>query len=498
MQDLKSKTIKGVAWSSIETWSDQGISLLVFIVLSRVLAPKDFGLMALASIYMLAMQMLVKQGLTEAIVQKEKLAREHLDAVFWANLLVGTLLFAFTVTCSGLVARLFGNAELAGVVQWLSAMLLFSSLSTVQNAVMQRELRYRSLAIRTLAAAVLGGVAAVVLALFGYGVWALVAYQLIYAFVGVLLLWRASSWRPRFGFSPPHFREMFLFGVNIFAVNVIDVVNKRSDQFLIGWHLGASALGYYSVATRFYLALMSIFVAPLSRVASSTLSRMQDQPAQFLNAFYKTVELASAFAFPAFAGAFVLCPELITLCFSTKWLACVPVVRAFLCMGALYSVTVFHGAALRAMGKPNWHLNLVVLHVITNVVLYLAVVRHGITAVAIASAARAYFFLPADFFTLRKLLPIRVSEYWRRLSPQIYASLGMALLVIACKHATHGVMGWGMALALEIAVGALAYAGLIHLIRPKLMAELLGYRQILLKKRSPDAELVQNGNLKSS
>lgn len=487
MQDLKSKTIKGVAWSSIENWSDQGISLLVFIVLSRVLAPKDFGLMALASIYLLAMQMVIKQGLTEAIVQKEKLEREHLDAVFWANLLIGALLFGFTVTCSGFVARLFGNAELADVVQWLSATLLFASLSTVQNAVMQREMRYRSLAIRTLVAAVGGGTVAVVLALLGYGVWALVAYQLIYTLLGVLLLWRASSWRPRYGFSLAHFREMFLFGVNIFAVNAIDVVNKRSDQFLIGLHLGAPALGYYSVATRFYQALMSIFVAPLSRVASSAFSRIQDQPVQFLNAFYKAIELATAFAFPAFAGAFVLCPEIITLCFSAKWLECVPVVRAFLSIGALYSVTFFHGAALRAMGKPNWHLALVVLHVVTNVILYLAVVQYGITAVAVASAVRAYFFLPADFFTLRKLLPIRLAEYWGRLRPQILASLAMAFTVVAVKSLTHGVMGWGIALAVEIAVGGLVYAGLIHLLHPKLMAELLDYRLILMNRRRPEA-----------
>ena len=243
--------------------------------------------------------------------------------------------------------------------------------------ILQREMRYRSLAIRTGVAAVAGGAIAVVLALRGYGVWALVCYQIVYALVGVMLLWRASSWRPSFQFSRPHFREMFLFGVNIFAVNVIDVVNKRSDQFLIGLHLGSSALGYYSVATRFYQALMSIFVSPLSRVASSTFSRMQDQPVQFLQAFYKAIELASVFAFPAFTGAYVLCPELIALCFSPKWLECVPVVRAFLVIGALYSVTFFHGAALRAMGKPNWHLGLVILHVVTNVILYLAVVRHG-------------------------------------------------------------------------------------------------------------------------
>lgn len=485
MTDLKSKTIKGVAWSSIETWGDQGISLLVFIVLSRMLAPKDFGLMALASIYMLAMQMVIKQGLTEAIVQKEKLEREHLDAVFWANLLVGVLLLAFTVTFSRFVAQLFGNAELAGLIQWLSATLLFSSLSTVQNAVMQREMRYRSLALRTVAAAVGGGAVAVFLALRGYGVWALVGYQIVYALVGVLLLWRASSWRPRCHFSPPHFREMFLFGVNIFAVNVIDVVNKRSDQFLIGVHLGSSALGYYSVATRFYQALMSIFVAPLSRVASSTFSRMQDQPVQFLNAFYKAIELASVFAFPAFTGAYVLCPELITLCFSPKWLECVPVVRAFLAIGALYSVTFFHGAALRAMGKPNWHLRLVILHVVTNVILYLAVVRHGITAVAVASAVRAYVLLPADFLTLRKLIPIRMAEYWTRLRCQFLASLGMAGAVLAGKALVRGALDWRLALTLEIAVGILAYAALLRLTHPKLMAEIVGYRQSLLNTGHP-------------
>ena len=479
MTDLKSKTIKGVAWSSIETWSDQGISLLVFILLARLLEPKDFGLMALASIYIAAMQMVIRQGLTEAIVQKEKLEAEHLDAVFWVNLLLGTALGLFTLFCSRWVAALFGSPELSDVVQWLSASLLFGSLSTVQSAVMQREMRYRSLALRTLAASTTAGVVAITLALLHYGVWSLVAYQLVNAFISVAILWTAGHWRPRWRFSTAHCGEMFRFGVNIFAVNVVDVVNKRSDQFLIGLHLGPIALGFFSISSRFYQALMTVFVSSISRVALSTFARLQTEPAKFVSGFYRAIEAATTLSFPAFLGATILCPEIITLCFGAKWLACVPVFRAMMCMGLLYSLTFFHGAALRAMGRPNWHLYLVILHVGINLILFLAVVKHGIVAVALASTIRAYVLVPIDFIILKKLIPIRLAEYWRRIQAQTFASLGMVAAIYAFKALIQHTLPWTYVLTLSLILGMLVYTALLYLLHPHLFKDILGYAQML-------------------
>ena len=490
MRDLKSKTIKGVAWSSIETWSEQGISLLVFVLLARLLEPKDFGLMALASIYIAAMQMVIKQGLTEAIVQKEKLESQHLDAVFWVNLLLGTALGLFTFFCSRWVAALFGSPELSDIVQWLSAILLFGSLSTVQSAVLQRELRYRSLALRTLAASATAGVVAITLALHHCGVWSLVAFQLVNALISVVILWTAGHWRPRWRFSTAHCAEMFRFGVNVFAVNVVDVVNKRSDQFLIGLHLGPIALGFFSISSRFYQALMSVFVSSISRVALSTFARLQTEPAKFVSGFYRAIEAATTLSFPAFLGATILCPEIITLCFGAKWLDCVPVFRAMMCMGLLYSLTFFHGAALRAMGRPNWHLYLVMLHVGINLILFLAVVKHGIVAVALAATIRAYVLLPVDFIILKKLLPIRLAEYWRRIQAQTLASLGMVAAIYAFKSLVPRTLAWTYTLTLSLILGVLIYTALLYLLNPRLFKEILSYAHLLKRKRqSPPADL---------
>jgi len=483
VRDLKRKTIKGVAWSSIETWSDQGISLLVFILLARILEPKDFGLMALASIYIAAMQMVIKQGLTEAIVQKEKLESQHLDAVFWVNLLLGAALALFTFFFAPWVAALFGNPELANIIQTLSAALLLGSLSTVQSAVMQREMRYRALALRTLTASGIAGVVAITLALLGYGIWSLVAYQLVNAFISFVILWTAGHWRPSWRFSIPHCREMFRFGVNIFALNVVDVVNKRSDQFLIGLHLGPVALGFFSISTRFYQALMTVFVSSINRVALSTFARLQTEPARFVAGFYRAIEAATTLSFPAFLGATILCPEIITLCFGAKWLECVPVFRAMMCMGLLYSLTFFHGAALRAMGKPHWHLYLVILHVAINLVLFLTVVKHGIAAVALAATIRAYVLMPVDFIVLKKVIPIRFPEYWRRIQAQVFASIGMVGAIYALKSSIGQTLPWTHTLTLSLILGVLVYTSLLYLLHPQLFKAILGYAQMLKPRR---------------
>ena len=256
--NLEKKATKSIFWSFIEKWGGQLISASVFLLLARLLGPDDFGLAALASVFISFMSAFVNQGFVPAIIQKEELSSKHLDTAFWSSLSIGTLMYLMTFTASGLIAKSFGEPELQLVIKWLALVFLIIAFESVQTAILQRNFDFKKLALRSLVATFVSGVIGVIVAFLGYGVWSLVAQQLVNRIINVIVLWKASPWRPGFNISIKHFRDLSSFGINVMGVNILRFFNQRSDDFLIGFFLGTTALGYYTVAYRLLRLMVNI------------------------------------------------------------------------------------------------------------------------------------------------------------------------------------------------------------------------------------------------
>ena len=155
--DLRRKAFKGVYWSAIQNWGSHIISLMVFLVLARLLKPEAFGLVALASVFIAFVQIFIHQGFSLALVQQSDLQLGHLDTAFWVSVLIGGIVTAIGIAFADLLAAFFHEPRLTPVIQWLSLSLLFGSLSSTPQAILQRRLAFRSLAIRSLVAAIIGG-----------------------------------------------------------------------------------------------------------------------------------------------------------------------------------------------------------------------------------------------------------------------------------------------------------------------------------------------------
>src|SRR5574341_866507 len=230
---LRQKAAKGVVWSAAQSWGIRLITFLVTLVLARILLPEAFGLVAYATVFIAFAQIFVDQGFSDAIVQCPQIEREHLDTAFWINMLTGALIALVGVISSGAIAKLFREPQLAPIVSWLSLSFIFSGLSSVQQALLRRQLAFKSLALRSLLATIAGGVVAIGMALLGYGIWSLVAKILVSNLVSAIALWQVSDWRPGFRFSKRHFKDLFSFGINIVGGNFVDFFSLHSDDFLI-------------------------------------------------------------------------------------------------------------------------------------------------------------------------------------------------------------------------------------------------------------------------
>jgi O-antigen/teichoic acid export membrane protein len=431
---LKEKAAKGVFWSVAQQWGMEAISFLTFIFLARLLTPEDFGLVALAAVFMHFIKIFLDQGFGAAIVQRTDIEREHLDTAFWTSILMGLSLTIISIAASGLVAGFFDEPSLAPILVGLSLGFFLGALGSIQNAILRREFAFKSLAARSLIATTTGSVVGVSMAFAGYGVWSLVAQNLVQNVVDSIALWWASDWRPRLFFSKKHFNDLFGFGISIVGSKTLEFTNRRSDDFLIGYFLGPTQLGFYSMGYRLLLVMIRMLTGITNFVAAPTFSRLQDNPERMRRVYYKVTQISSLLAFPAFIGLGLIAPELIPALFGENWTPSVPVMQILVLIGMLSSVMIFNGSIMKASGKPSWHLGILILTSVSTVIGFLLAVQWGIVAVAASFVIVSYLLAPISYIAVHRLIHIDIKKYLGLFVVPLSASLIMIAVISGLRY----------------------------------------------------------------
>jgi PST family polysaccharide transporter len=463
---LRERAVDAVVWTGIRNWGGQLGSFLVFVVLARLLPPEAFGLVAYASVLIAFTQVLVNQGFALAIVQRERLEPEHLDTAFWTGMVLSLAVLAVFAGLAAPIADLAGEPELEGLLPWLAAGVPLSALSAVHGALLQRELRFRPLALRTLVASAISGVAGIAMALSGFGVSSLVAQALVYAAVSVVVLWSAGDWRPGVRVSRTHFDDLFRFGINITGISLARFFAQRSDRLLIGYLLGPAELGIYTVAFRLIQSLADVVNGTLRQVAVPVFSKMQRNPEQVLRALYSATRTTSLISFPVFAGVAALSPELILVLFGSQWDASIPLMRVLAFYGIIHSVQ-YNSAVAIAMGRPRSALLLSLASALIVVIGIALAAPWGIVAVAAVIALRDYLVYPLSVAVLRPLIEIRFRELLGGYVAPALAAAVMAAVAMGLTWAIGAKLNVLLTLAISTVAAALTYVSLIRVGAPE-------------------------------
>ncbi len=480
---LRQKAAQGVLWSVIQKWGRAGISIVTFVILSRLLGPEAFGLVALATVFTTFVEIFLDQGFSAAIVQRADLEPEHLDTAFWVNIFMGLLMTVGGLAASGLIASFFHEPRLTPVLHWLSITFLISALSSTQVAILQRKLAFKSLAVRSLAATTVGGAVGLVMAFSGFGVWSLVGQDLASGLAGVAILWRSSDWRPGFRVSTKHYKEMFTFGVSVVGNNALNVMLRRSDDLLIGYFLGPTLLGFYTIGYQLLLVIIRLVTEVTNTVAFPAFSRLQLEPERMRRAFYNVTQYTSLIAFPVFIGLATLAPELVPAFFGEKWTPSIPVMQILAMIGILQSVLFFNASVIRASGKPLWELSIMLLNTVCNVLGFLVAVRWGIVAVAASFVIVSYLVAPISYLALRKLIQVDFRTYLRQFIPPLTASLTMVFAVVTLKYLLKDLsINLYVEFSIYVLTGVLTYVLIIGLTARQLYQELLELINLVLPK----------------
>jgi O-antigen/teichoic acid export membrane protein len=470
MYQSDSHTADAVVWASIETLLRQGLQFGAVIVLARLLTPRDFGLIAMLSIFTAFATLLVNGGFAAALIQQRTENDTDSSTVFWFNIASGTLMALMLGLSAPLITRFFGHPQLAALTWAMALNVWLVSWMTVHVALLTRHLDFRTQAKASGIANLVGAVLAVVMAIRGAGVWALVAQTLSVTLLNVVMLWLLHPWRPTATFSIRSFRKLFGFGGFMLASSLIDTSCTRVYSVLIGKLYTSSDLGIYTRAVSTRDFSQGILGSIFSRVALPVLSRHRDAPSALRMRLKAANQLTMAVNLPAMLGLAMVSNVAVPTLFGYQWNATVPLLQILCIAGAVYPLQISNLQVLMAQGHSQLLFRLEIVKKATLLVSMLIASRWGMQAIAWSTVFSALVAFLVNAHYSRALIGYGPLKQLR----DILAYLTLTAFMMAILALLGYTLSWltpGKRLLVELAAGAVSYLSVAAMLRLPAIAQ---------------------------
>lgn len=356
--EFKKQVVKGTVWALLERFSNQIIVFVVSMVLARMLTPTDYGTVALLSLFIVVASVLVDSGLGLSLIQKKDATELDFNSVFYFSLFLSSLLYLILFFSAPYIAEFYKVELLVPILRIEALTLFFSSINTIQNAEIARNLLFNLSFKVSLVASIVSAVVGIGLAYLGYGVWALVWSQVLSGFVSTISKWFIVKWRPKLLFSFSALKPLYEFGWKMLLVNLLDVVYRNFYGLLIGKFYTKDELAFVNKGQNQPNLVMNSIEGTLARVALPTLSKIQDDKERMVATMRKMIVVSSFFVFPLMTILACTAYGQIRLMYGDQWLPCVPYVQLACFQMALYPFHNMNLQAIAALGRTDLSLKL--------------------------------------------------------------------------------------------------------------------------------------------
>jgi O-antigen/teichoic acid export membrane protein len=427
--------VNGAVWVTAEMLGVQGTSFIVFATIAHFVRPRDFGLISICYFAVQSLEMLILYNVaTVAFRRRYVIAREFTTA-FWITLGLSILLFLGLFSVAGWAERLFNAPGLAPILRAMSIILLFMGLSRTHEAWLMRHFQFKSLVIRGIAGAVLGGVTGVVLAMKGFGVNALVAQQIVTSVISTTLLWMACPWRPSFHISGPAAKDIVMFMFRMLPNNIVSAVNQNCDTFLVAFFFGPAGAGFYNVGKRVKLALQLVAGNPISAIGLPALAEIQDDPARLRAGALRSITIICAVCSPIFFGASAVAKIAVIVVFGQYWEGSIPVMQ-LLSLGGLAAVILsFNDNIFILKDRPAWCLWVSLSYASLAVIALLILAKLRINSLALPFVLPYIVVLPLSLTLMSKRLGLKLRDITAAILPGLTSAAVMLVIVnMAAEH----------------------------------------------------------------
>jgi PST family polysaccharide transporter len=473
LPSTRGSAFSGARWNAAGRGAQRSIRFLVSLVLARLLAPADFGLMAVATTVMNFMDLFRDFGTGQAIIQKRDVSQQLLSSLFMMNLANGMGAAVLLVATAPWVAWLFSTPEATGILRVMGVGFAIYSWSVTQRAILLRRLDFRRVAISDAIGALTNAVVGIALAYAGYGVWSLAISYVASNVAGTISLWALAQWRPSLHFARADLREVRSFSLNLVGFNLVQNLFYNADTILISNFLGPAALGLWGMGRRLVVFPVQTLSSILSGVLVPALSRVQDDEPRLQRDYLRAVSGLAMVGFPIAIGIGIVAEPLVGTLLGAKWAGAVPIVALLAPTVLMHSTTANIGAIYRAKGRTDLLLRWGLFSSVLTLAGYGIGILWGLEGVAWGyGLVWAALMFPAHAIPLR-LIHLGVGDLLRALRPFALAS---ALLAVAALGTRFGLEGAGasksVVLLATIVAGAATYGLALWRLDPPALRDL--------------------------
>lgn len=421
--ERKKKTVKGVKWSMLSQLVIQFSNILISVILTSLLTPEDFGLIAMVTVFVGFLSVYQDFGLGSSLIYKKNTNDLDYNSVFYAHLSLGFILSLILFFSRDLIAKFYNQNMLIPITSVISISFIIQSLSYIQYTLLKKKMDFKSIFFVESISVVISGTIAIIMAYVGYGVWSIVTKLLIFSLLRTLLYWFLGKWKPKLIFSKSSLKEALDYSLPIAGNRTIGYAMRSVDNLLIGRFLGVVPLGVYSRAYALMMLPVSQVSAVLVNVLFPSFALIRDDKKKFALDWLKINKMLSFFLFPLSTLIIINARSFVLFFLGEEWEGVILLIQILSFAGAAQAITNI-GYVFESLGltKLNFKINLIV-----NVALILSIIiglKFGVIGVSIAYTITTVVFVPILRWTyIKKCLHIPILKIIKTLNPYLIISL---------------------------------------------------------------------------
>ena len=462
----------GIVWRLIEVVGAEFFAFCSFLILTRLLAPEHFGVVALATILILVAQLVLFQGVGEALVQIEDIETSWFSSALWMNVGLASIAALFLIIAAPLIADAFSEPRFQPVLRAVAPLLLIYSISGIVQAKLRRDLKLKGFAFASILATILGAVVAAVLALRGFEVWSLVSQQWAYAITSTTMFLLHAGWLPKPAIDTSHIRRLASFSFNTIGAALLRFALRQLDLLFLGIYLPSQQVGLYFLATRILNTVGQLTYYSIQRLGLPVLSRLQNDPVRQQAAINGTLRLTCLVCLPIFFGLALIADLAIPMAFGWAWTGSIEPFRVLCLFSIFYAMSLIANQIMLSAGFASTVFRLSIMNALLFAGAVAFAAPHGITVTAIAGGIANALCLPAYFYVLRQKLKLDLMQVGADLLPIWTAATTMVVAVFMGRLYIFNSLDPLLILGLSIVVGVLTFAITIWLLRRDYVDEL--------------------------
>ncbi|QKT15264.1 lipopolysaccharide biosynthesis protein [Limosilactobacillus reuteri] len=476
----KLKFFSGFVWKFSERTMSQLVSFIVSIVLARILTPTDYGLVALVNVFIIIADVFVTSGFSSSLIQKKDANKTDFSSIFYCSLIFSIFVYLLVYITAPIIANFYHNNQLILILRVFALRLPISAFNSIQQAYVSRKLAFKKIFISTSFATIFSGIVGILLALRGFGVWALVFQYLINSLVETIVLFFQIPWHPQLLFSWKSTSKLLSYGWKILATDLLGQLFNQLRSLVIGRFYTPASLAYYNRGQQFPNILSNNIDVTITSVLFPAMSKYADDKQKLKAVVRRSIRTSTYILMPLMFGMAVVAKPMILLILTKKWINAVPFMQCLCISGAFGSINTANMQAIKASGRSDVLLKLELIKKPVYLVFLFASIRISVLAVAITMAMYSISAVFMNMFPNKKIINYSYGEQLRDIFPSLSLSIVMAGIVYLVSFVN--LSAWSM-LIVQVLLGSIIYLVGSIILHMEPFIYLVGYVKIIIGER---------------